>query len=178
MSPQHRRKSKQPQKRPAASQSSQSARPSTSQSPQRKRPATSRSPQSKMRPSTPVQETRNSVKWALGKGKKKATPRKRLYRPGERALKEIREYQKSTKLLLQRAPFARLVREICMAYSCGMPFSWQATAIMALQESAEAFLVHLLEDSYLCSLHANRVTLQVKDMQLARRIRGMKDGLG
>ncbi|XP_073429140.1 histone H3-like centromeric protein A isoform X2 [Dendrobates tinctorius] len=166
MSPQHRRKSKQPQKRPAASQSSQSARPSTSQSPQRKRPATSRSPQSKMRPSTP------------GKGKKKATPRKRLYRPGERALKEIREYQKSTKLLLQRAPFARLVREICMAYSCGMPFSWQATAIMALQESAEAFLVHLLEDSYLCSLHANRVTLQVKDMQLARRIRGMKDGLG
>lgn len=91
---------------------------------------------------------------------------------------EIRKYQKSTDLLLRKAPFARLVREICMKCSHGVPLSWQSTALMALQESAEAFLVRLFEDSYLCSLHARRVTLYVKDIQLARRIRGIQEDVG
>ncbi|XP_075042624.1 histone H3-like centromeric protein A [Mixophyes fleayi] len=104
--------------------------------------------------------------------------RKRRYRPGTRALMEIRKYQKSTNLLIRKAPFARLVREVCMEYSRGVPYSWQSKAIMALQEAAEAFLVLLFEDSYLCSLHANRVTLYVHDIQLARRIRGIQHGLG
>ncbi|XP_069604732.1 histone H3-like centromeric protein A isoform X1 [Ranitomeya imitator] len=177
----HRRKSKQPQKRPAASpRSPQSARPSTSQSPQSRRPATSQSPQSKTRASSrksPEYEGPSTPKLSPGKGKK-ATNRKRPYRPGKRVLMEIRKYQKSTELLLRKAPFARLVREICMEYSRGMPYAWQSTAIMALQESAEAFLVRLLEDSYLCSLHAKRVTLYPKDIQLARKIRGIQNGLG
>ncbi|XP_077139496.1 histone H3-like centromeric protein A [Ranitomeya variabilis] len=177
----NRRKSKQPQKRPAASPPSpQSARPSTSRSPQSRRPATSRSPQSKKRPSSrksPEYEGPSTSKLSPGKGKK-ATKRKRPYRPGKRALMEIRKYQMSTELLLRRAPFARLVREVCMEYSRGVPYAWQSTAIMALQESAEAFLVRLLEDSYLCSLHAKRVTLYAKDIQLARKIRGIQDGLG
>uniref|UniRef100_Q569M3-2 Isoform 2 of Histone H3-like centromeric protein A n=1 Tax=Xenopus laevis TaxID=8355 RepID=Q569M3-2 len=101
----------------------------------------------------------------------RASPKKR-FRPGTRALMEIRKYQKSTELLIRKAPFSRLVREVCMTYACGMNYNWQSMALMALQEASEAFLVRLFEDSYLCSLHAKRVTLYVQDIQLARRIRG------
>ncbi|XP_018411333.1 PREDICTED: histone H3-like centromeric protein A [Nanorana parkeri] len=101
----------------------------------------------------------------------------RRYRPGKRALMEIRKYQNSTDLLIRKAPFARLVREVCMEFACGVPYMWQSMAIMALQEAAEAFLVRLFEDSYLCCLHAKRVTLFVQDMQLAQRIRGSHDRL-
>ena len=97
--------------------------------------------------------------------------RKRRLRPGERALREIRQYQSSTSLLLRRLPFARLVREI----QYGMtrePYRWQGTAILALQEASEAHLVALFEDSNLCAIHGKRVTIMPKDMQLARRIRG------
>lgn len=90
---------------------------------------------------------------------------------GQRALKEIRQYQKSTDLLLRRLPFARLVREIQMDMS-KVTYRWQGTAILALQEAAEAHLVSLFEDSMLCAIHAKRVTIMPKDMQLARRIRG------
>ena len=55
---------------------------------------------------------------------------------------------------------------------------WQSQAIQALQEAAEAFLVHLFEDANLCALHAKRVTIMQKDIQLARRIRGAWGGLG
>lgn len=93
-------------------------------------------------------------------------------------LKEIRNLQKSTHLLLRKAPFSRLAREICVRFTRGVDFSWQAQALLALQEAAEAFLVHLFEDAYLLSLHAGRVTLFPKDVQLARRIRGIQEGLG
>ncbi|KAM5253908.1 histone H3-like centromeric protein A [Hipposideros larvatus] len=93
-------------------------------------------------------------------------------------LKEIRNLQKSTHLLLRKAPFSRLAREICVKFTRGVDFSWQAQALMALQEAAEAFLIHLFEDAYLLSLHAGRVTLFPKDVQLARRIRGIEEGLG
>ncbi|XP_010603111.1 histone H3-like centromeric protein A [Fukomys damarensis] len=93
-------------------------------------------------------------------------------------LREIRKLQKSTDLLLRKAPFSRVVREICNKFSRGVDFSWQAQALLALQEAAEAFLVHLFEDAYLLSLHAGRVTLFPKDVQLARRIRGIEEGLG
>ncbi|XP_053577967.1 histone H3-like centromeric protein A [Bombina bombina] len=107
-----------------------------------------------------------------------STTRRHRYRPGTRALMEIRKYQKSTELLLRKAPFSRLVREVCMVYTHGLSYSWQSMALMALQEAAEAFLVRLFEDAYLCSIHAKRVTLYVQDIQLARRIRGINDGLG
>ncbi|XP_012507931.1 PREDICTED: histone H3-like centromeric protein A isoform X1 [Propithecus coquereli] len=93
-------------------------------------------------------------------------------------LQEIRKLQKSTRLLLRKAPFSRLVREICAVFTRGVDFSWQAQALLALQEAAEAFLVHLFEDAYLLTLHAGRVTLFPKDVQLARRIRGIEEGLG
>ena len=90
---------------------------------------------------------------------------------GENALREIRMYQKSTDLLLRRLPFARLVKEIQMNYT-REPYRWQGSAILALQEAAEAHLVGLFEDCNLCAIHGKRVTIMPKDMQLARRIRG------
>ncbi|XP_068520380.1 histone H3-like centromeric protein A [Anas acuta] len=102
--------------------------------------------------------------------------RRRRYRPGQLALREIRKYQSTTNLLLRRQPFCRVVREICLLFTRGVDYQWQAMALLALQEAAEAFLVRLLEDAYLCSLHARRVTLYPKDLQLARRLRGLDGG--
>ncbi|KAI9662023.1 MAG: centromeric DNA-binding histone H3-like protein cse4 [Alyxoria varia] len=107
------------------------------------------------------------------------TPKKRRYRPGTKALKEIRAYQKNTDLLLRKLPFQRIVREIAdTSFTTLESPRWQSHAIQALQEACEAFLVHLLEDTQLCAIHAKRVTIQQKDMQLARRIRGIHGGLG
>lgn len=99
------------------------------------------------------------------------SPKKRRFRPGERALREIRHYQKSTELLIRRLPFARLVKEV-QTYFSRKEYRWQAEAMMALQEAAEAHLVGLFEDANLCTIHAKRVTVMPKDIQLARRIRG------
>lgn len=88
---------------------------------------------------------------------------------------QIREFQRSTKLLIRRLPFARVVREVTQEMFHGnCDFRWQVVAIMALQEAAENFLVTLLADSYLCTLHAKRVTLKVEDIRLCRRIRGVQ----
>ena len=92
------------------------------------------------------------------------------FRPGIVALRQIRKYQKSTELLIRKLPFQRLVREIAQDYKCDLRF--QTTALMALQEAAEAYLVGLMEDTNLCAIHAKRVTIMPRDMQLARRIRG------
>jgi histone H3 len=92
------------------------------------------------------------------------------YRPGTVALQEIRRYQKSTELLIRKLPFQRLVREV--ASDVAREIRFQSSALLALQEAAEAYLVTLFEDTNLCALHAKRVTIMPKDMQLARRIRG------
>ena len=95
------------------------------------------------------------------------TPR---YRPRTVALREIRRFQKSTELLIRKLPFQRLVREIAQAFRTDLRF--QSTAILALQEAAEAYLTGLFEDTNLCAIHAKRVTIMPKDIHLARRIRG------
>ncbi|CAO2623268.1 Histone H3.3, partial [Lemmus lemmus] len=81
------------------------------------------------------------------------------YRPSTVALREIPCYQKSTELLIRKLTFQRLVREI-------------SAAIGALQEASEAYLVGLFEDTNLCAIHAKRVTMMPKDIQLARRTWG------
>ncbi|KAG5459207.1 MAG: histone-fold-containing protein, partial [Olpidium bornovanus] len=115
------------------------------------------------------------------------------------ALREIRRYQKSTELLIRKLPFQRLVcvyapdflrkeprsskalprssrrarvlrREIAQDFKTDLRF--QSSAIGALQEAAEAYLVTLFEDTNLAAIHAKRVTIQPKDIQLARRLRG------
>ncbi|ODM86563.1 histone H3 [Orchesella cincta] len=90
--------------------------------------------------------------------------------PGTVALREIRRYQKSTELLIRKLPFQRLVREIAQDFKTDLRF--QSSAVMALQEASEAYLVGLFEDTNLCAIHAKRVTIMPKDIQLARRIRG------
>ena len=92
------------------------------------------------------------------------------YRPGTVALREIRKFQKSTELLIRKLPFQRLVREISNDFKADLRFHSQA--LLALQEAAEAYLVGLFEDTNLCAIHAKRVTIMPKDLQLARRIRG------
>ena len=103
------------------------------------------------------------------------------YRPGTVALREIRRYQKTTELLIRKAPFQRLVREITQTLDKPSGFHlnlseirFQGSTVLALQEAAEAYHVGLFEDTNLCSMHAKRVTIMPKDIQLARRIRGEK----
>mmetsp|Transcript_33836 Transcript_33836/g.60455 ORF Transcript_33836/g.60455 Transcript_33836/m.60455 type:complete len:153 (-) Transcript_33836:143-601(-) len=98
------------------------------------------------------------------------------WRPGTVALREIRKYQKSTDLLIRKLPFARVVREITLNVS-QEPMRWTAEALLAIQEATEDFMVHLFNDTNLCCIHAKRVTIMPKDLQLARRIRGSVHGV-
>ena len=96
--------------------------------------------------------------------------RKRRVQRGIQALKEIQKYQKGVGLLIRKLLFQWLVREIAQRRREGLRF--QSAAVLALQEVGEAFLVGLLEQANLCAIHAKRVTIMLKDIQLARRIRG------
>ena len=96
------------------------------------------------------------------------------YRPGTVALREIRRYQKSSDLLVRKLPFQRLVREISADFKTDLRF--QESGMLALQEASEAYLVALLEDTNLLTIHRNCVTIKPKDIQLCRRIRGERDG--
>ena len=87
-------------------------------------------------------------------------------------MREIRKFQKSTHLLIRKLPFQRLIREIARQFKSDLRF--QSQTVLALQEAAEAYLVGLFEDTNLCAIHAKRVTIMPKDMQLDRRIRGYK----
>mgnify|MGYP000468655050 FL=1 len=95
------------------------------------------------------------------------------YRPGTVALREIRRFQKTTELLIRKAPFQRVVRDIALKYKKDVRF--QSTAVLALQEASEAYMVGMFEDTNLAALHAKRVTIMPRDMALARRLRGDKD---
>ena len=94
------------------------------------------------------------------------------YRPGTVALREIRRFQKTTELLIRKAPFQRLVREIAQKISKNKDLRFQSLAVLALHEASEAYMVGMFEDTNLCALHAKRVTIMPRDMLLARRLRG------
>ncbi|KAL3517274.1 hypothetical protein ACH5RR_024176 [Cinchona calisaya] len=122
--------------------------------------------------STPPTPTRRSTRKAA------ATPstrqdqrRKHRHRPGTVALREIRHFQRTWKLLIPAAPFIRLVKEISNFFAPGVT-RWTAESLVALQEAAEDYLVQLFEDAMLCAIHAKRVTLMKKDWELARRLGG------
>ena len=110
---------------------------------------------------------KNNSQGTTAGGKQKKTHR---FRPGTVALREIKKYQKSTNLLLRRAPFSRLVREIAQKQKEQLRF--QASAISALQEATESYLISLFEDTNELAIHAKRVTIMSKDLKLARRLRG------
>ena len=125
---------------------------------------------------TPAAARRNAAKANQAQQKNIGNPqtgglkRPMRWKPGTVALREIRRYQKTTELLIRKLPFNRLVREIAQDFKTDLRF--QAQAIGALQEASEAYLVGLFEDTNLCGIHAKRVTIMPKDIQLARRIRG------
>ncbi|ANQ09869.1 Histone h3 [Plasmodium coatneyi] len=136
-------------------------------------------------PTNKTAQSRSSHKHAAtGKGTRSQIPQKGMkkttrirrphrYRPGVLALKEIRAYQASTQLLIPKIPFVRVVKEITRLFELpNEQLRYTPEALLALQTASEAYLVSLFEDAYLCSLHANRVTLMPKDIHLARRIRG------
>ncbi|EDV27527.1 histone H3-like centromeric protein A [Trichoplax sp. H2] len=129
-------------------------------------PATSR------RKSTPVKRVPASA--TSSKANESQTRRQKRFKPGTRALMEIRQYQKNTNLLIRKLPFSRVVREVAYDIT-SQHFYWQVEALLAIQEAAEAFLVSLFEDTNLCAIHAKRVTIMPRDVQLARRIRGRND---
>jgi histone H3 len=116
-------------------------------------------------PSTAQKKTKPSSSFG-GAGIKRV----HRFRPGTVALREIRKFQKSTELLIRKLPFQRLVREIAQEFKTDLRF--RSSAISALQEASEAYLVGLFEDTNLCAIHAKRVTIMARDIQLARRIRG------
>ena len=103
----------------------------------------------------------------------KGAKKKRRWRPGTKALSEIRKFQKSSDLLIRKMPFQRLVKKIAQDNFTrpGECFRWQSTAILALQEAAEAYMVGYFEDANQCAIHAKRVTVMPKDFALANRIR-------
>ena len=92
------------------------------------------------------------------------------FRPGK--VREIRKYKKSIELLIRKLPFQRLVREISQDFKTNLRF--QSSTISALQEANEAYLIRLFEDTNLCAIHATRITIMPKDIQLGCRIRGNK----
>ena len=116
-----------------------------------------------------------SVNKSSKKAAKKAEggKKKRKFHPGTVALRQIRKLQKSTKVLMRKAPFSRMIRELASGHKEGL--RWQASAVAAMQEATEGYAVGLLSDANLCALHSKRVTCQVKDVHLARRLRGERN---
>ena len=104
----------------------------------------------------------------LQAGKVKKT---RKFWPGTVALQEIWQFQKSTELLIRKLPFSWLVHEIALGVG-KYNLHFQQSTITCLQEAAEAYIVGLMEDTNLCAIHAKRVTIMPKDIQLACCIQG------
>ena len=94
----------------------------------------------------------------------------RRYRPGTVALRQIRQYQKSTELLIRKLPFQRFVREVVYTLY-KQQYRFQSTALLALQEAAEAYLVRMFEEVNHIAIHGNRQTIMSKDMLLWKRMR-------
>lgn len=125
-----------------------------------------------------VGRNKSAAKEAAGKkgdsnnNNNNSTNNRKRYRPGTRALMEIRKYQKKTDLLIRRLPFQRVVREISDSMSIIEGCRWQSNAMSALREAAEAYLVTIFEHANICAIHAKRVTIMTQDLGLALRIRG------
>ena len=117
--------------------------------------------------------TKITSRQMLGDGKAKNArrhPKPYRYRPGTVALREIQRYQKSTELLLRKLPFQRLVREVVWQVA-NKDYRMQSTALLAMQEAAEAHLVRMFSEVNDIAIHGRRVTIIPKDIMLWRRLR-------
>ena len=113
---------------------------------------------------------KKSTKAPKAAGASSGVKKAHRWRPGTVALREIRKFQKGTELLIRKAPFQRLVRELATGQKEGLRF--QSSAVQAIQEATESYVISLLADTNLCAIHTRRVTIQPKDVQLALRLRG------
>merc|ERR1711956_85457 len=119
---------------------------------------------------------------------RKSDGERRKLKPGYRADREIEYYQATTRILINKVSFQRVVRELCIELAekakvptdqpslspgWGEGMRFQSQALIALQEAAEAYLVGLFEDANLCASHAKRVTVMPRDIQLSRRLRNL-----
>ena len=112
-----------------------------------------------------------------GKSRPRVNKRKlkkpRRFRSGTVALREIVRHQKSTELLIRKIPFQRLVREVSQEVCRDLgrdPVRYQSTAILALQEAAEAFLVRMFSQVNDIAIVGKLVTIQDKHVLLWRRL--------
>jgi histone H3/H4 len=94
------------------------------------------------------------------------------FRPGVVALREIRKYQKSTELFIPKQCFGELAREICDDVS--LDKRWAGDAMLALHEAAEAYLVEFFEEINLHAIHAKRVTINVKDVRIWKKLKQLR----
>ena len=104
------------------------------------------------------------------KSQPKTNKKAHRFRPGTRALKEIKHYQKQGGLLIPRRPMLLFVKDTIKKFKKDFDFRLQANALEVLREATEAFLVAFFEDSNLCAIHAKRVTMMDRDMKLVKRL--------
>ncbi|EAN78895.1 histone H3 variant [Trypanosoma equiperdum] len=128
-----------------------------------------------VRPKSVASRPIQSVARAPVKKVENTPPQKRhhRWRPGTVALREIRRLQSSTDFLIQRAPFRRFLREVVSNLKDSYRMS--AACVDAIQEATETYITSVFMDANLCTLHANRVTLFPKDIQLALKLRGERN---
>jgi len=144
----------------------------------KKMPRIDKSPVRKARSTSTTSKTpaksQAKAKPAKNERESRSLSKQRRFRPTEKALTQIRKYKQVQNLTLRKLPFQRLVREIANKISSNS-YRWTSKSLEVLQSVTEDYMVNLLEDAYLCTMHAKRVTLMSKDISLARRIRGITD---
>ncbi len=114
--------------------------------------------------------------WAAARKPTIAVRKPHRWHPGMVALREIQKYQKNIDLLIRKAPFQRLVREILQPNSKNSDMQMQSTALLALQEATKYFMVDVFSNANLCAMHGNQGTIKSKDLALACCIRGIEMG--
>ena len=134
----------------------------------------------KLKPLQPIKMTRTKVTSSqlTGDGKvyrgyrSGGVRKRRRYRPGTVALREIRRYQKSTELLLRKIPFQRLIREVVTGLFPHENYRFQSTALLALQEASQDYLVRMFSQVNDLAIHGKRVAIKPKDIHIWSRITG------
>mmetsp|Transcript_17838 Transcript_17838/g.24909 ORF Transcript_17838/g.24909 Transcript_17838/m.24909 type:complete len:121 (+) Transcript_17838:1147-1509(+) len=97
--------------------------------------------------------------------------KKRRFKPSALTLLEIRKYQRSTYLIMQRIPFFRLLKKITNKIT-KQKFNWNSNSLFIMQEITEYYLLNFLSELNTCASHGKRLTVMLKDIKLANRIKG------
>ena len=109
-------------------------------------------------------------KEAAQKEAKKKKLRYKRYRPGQFALKEVKYYKNNAGFVIPISAIRRLCLDI--GYDCKEKISFQLHAYRLLQEAAEWYLVRVFKDTNLLAAHDRRITINTRDMVLARKVSG------